>query len=73
MNQVDVKTCITQHPGYEALTENVHVLEVWYIGYKHEKEEDRRRMREADDYYDDEDEEEEEEEEDKEPLYKYVI
>ena len=26
--------CITQHPGYQAITENVYVLEVAYLEYK---------------------------------------
>ena len=33
----DIK-CITQHPGYSVITENVYVLEVAYIDYRTENE-----------------------------------
>jgi hypothetical protein len=31
-------SCITHHPGYGPITENVHVLEVAYIEYRTENE-----------------------------------
>ena len=30
--------CITQHPGYRTITENVHVLEMAYKDYKTKRE-----------------------------------
>ena len=34
LEEVEGINCITQHPGYRALTENVTVLEVAYLDYR---------------------------------------
>jgi len=38
MNEGGSYPCLTQHPGYQSITENIYVLEVVYIDFRTENE-----------------------------------